>query len=158
MRYRRSFDAVTNPLNALASVLVMVLLILGLFYLAQFILKLLWYAAPVAFVASLIIDHKVFLNYAYWLGGLLRRRTLVGVAILILSLIGFPFLALYFLGKALFRKKVKQVQEDIRIRREGELIDYEDLDSEPLDLPHRLEQRREEQPRRRTDYDNLFDE
>ncbi len=165
MRYRRNFETVTNPFNAIASVLVMVLLVLGLFYLAQFILKLLWWVAPIVFIASLIIDHRVFLNYAHWVGGLLRNRTLMGVAILILSLVGFPFLALYFLGKALFRRKVRQAQEESRVRREGELIDYEELDSEPLDLPSpRLRERpeemrpRQDENRRRTDYDNLFDE
>ena len=158
MQHRSNNNApVSNPLNVVLSVLAMAVILIGLFYLASFVLKILYWAAPFLFIASLIVDHKVFLGYVGWIGKLLKRNALVGIGAILLSVFFFPFVALFLLGSALFKKKIKDARADAVRRREGDLIDYEEVDSESLELP-RLEKReppRPEEPKK-DKYDEFF--
>lgn len=158
MQYQRNNNGpVNSPINAILSVLAMAVILIGLFYLASFLLRILYWAAPFVFIASLIIDHKVFLGYVGWISRLLKRNTLFGIGAILLSVFFFPFVALFLLSSALFKKKMKDAQDEAVRRRDGDLIDYEEVDSESLELP-RLE---EQKPPRRNDkkegkYDEFF--
>ena len=155
MQYQRNNNApVNSPINAILSVLAMAVILIGLFYLASFLLRILYWAAPFVFIASLIIDHKVFLGYVGWIGRLFKRNALVGIGSVLLSIFFFPFVALFLLGSALFKKKIKDARQEAVRRREGDLIDYEEVDSESLELPS-LEER---QPPRRDEKKDKYDE
>jgi hypothetical protein len=132
----------------------MAVVLIGLFYLASFVLKILYWVAPVLFIASLIIDHKVFLGYFGWISKLLKRNLLVGIGSIFLSLFFFPFVSLFLLGSALFKKKIREAEQDAVRRRDGDLIDYEEVDTESLELP-RLEKR---EPPRSDDPKGKYDE
>lgn len=156
----------SSPLNTIASLLVFFLVLIGLFYLAKLVFKLLWFVAPLIFIASLIIDHRVFLDFAYWLGGLVKRNALLGIGAIVLSLIAFPLVAVFLLGKALLKKKVNDLKTAADQRREGERADYEIIDSElvddddPLDLPRQRQRPeieiRPRQDRQDSDYNQFF--
>jgi hypothetical protein len=145
---------ISNPLNGVLSLLAMAVVLIGLFYLASFVLKILYWVAPVLFIASLIIDHKVFLGYVGWISKLLKRNLLVGIGSIFLSVFFFPFVSLFLLGSALFKKKIREAEQDAVRRRDGDLIDYEEVDTESLELP-RLEKR---EPPRRDDPKGKYDE
>jgi hypothetical protein len=159
MRYRSSFnfDSKNNPFGLIIGLLIGILIMIGLFRLANFLFQILYYLSPVLLVATLIIDHKVVVNYVKWVVKLVKRNLLAGLAIILVSVLGFPVLTAFLLSKALFKKKVKSATEAWERETKGEFIEFEELDSEPLELPKVKE--KEPQPRKKdTDYENLFDE
>ena len=161
MSFERRSDTGGSPFSTVTGIVIAVLFFLLLFYLTKIVFTILWYASPILFIASLIIDHTVFLGYAKWIGQQLKRNPIVGIGTIVLSALLFPLTALFLLGKALFRKKVKEAQQEYENRTKGELIDFEVVDEdeimeEDLRLPPI-----EKEPRRSgrttgSEYDDLF--
>lgn len=142
-----------SPFGGVVGIIIAVVVFYLLFKLASFVFSIIWWAAPFLFLASLVIDHKIFTEYVNSVYGLFKRNWMVGLAAGVLSVVLFPLVSVYLLGKALFKRKMKQAREDMETRRHGELIDYEEIDSEiiemdlpPTDLPP--------EPMRRTNSDN----
>lgn len=154
MTNRKDINIGGNPLNSITGIILMVLFLLGLFYLARFIFNLLYWLAPVMLVATLIIDYKVVTGYIQWLISMVKRNTLVGVGAIILTIFGFPVVSAFLLGKALFKKKVKEAKSNFETRRREEFVEFEELESERLDLPEIEPQKKS----KNSEYDQLFDE
>ena len=108
------------------------------------------------------MDYKVVLGYVQWLIGLVKQSPLMGIGAIVLSALGFPVLTAFLLGKALFKKRIKQAQAEVRRTREGEFVEYEELEEEiQQDEPIKLPEAEELQPRQKRDpnqYDNFFQE
>jgi len=136
-----------NPWSTIIGVAVIVLFILGLFWALRMAFTLLYYLSPVLLIAALIIDYKVVLDYFKWLRDTFRRNAISGVIIGILSVVGFPVLSAYFLTRALLKKQVKKAKAEYERKRDGDLVEYEELQT---DFPPRA--RREE---RRINDDDL---
>ncbi len=143
-----------SPFGSILGIIMGVLFLIGLFYIAQFIFRILYFLSPVFIIAALIMDHKVVTGYGKWLWQQLRNNPLSGVLYTLLTILGFPLVSLFLLGKAALKKKVREAQQEAEQQRQGEFADFEELDSEPLNLD-RLE--RQAPPRRDTNYDNFFD-
>lgn len=159
-RSRSPFD--NNPLGGIAGFLVALVALYVLFKFLGFLYSLLWYAAPLLLIASLVIDHKVFLGYVNSIKGLFERKWYLGLAALVLSVVVFPITSLYLFGMALFRKKLKERAAAADERVNGRWTEYEDVSDEPMDLDipyEELPPAPEPQPRRRDDskYDDLFE-
>ncbi|MEN0005148.1 MAG: hypothetical protein AAF798_13435 [Bacteroidota bacterium] len=161
MESRRSFNinSNNNPFGLIIGLLVGILIMVGLFRLANFIFQILYYISPILLIATLIIDYKVVVDYGQWIVKMLKRNTIAGVAMILVSVLGFPILSVFLLGKALFKKRLKKATEAWEKQTKGEFVDYEELDSEPLELP----KIKEKEPQRKTNktdtgYENLFDE
>lgn len=131
-QYRFSSD---SPLGGFVGILVAVLLFLGLISLMGFIFRILWFLLPVIIIATAIIDVKVIVGYFNWVVGLFRRNWVMGLAATLLTVVGAPVVGLILLTRALFRRRVKEAQAEYERRTQGELVDYEEIDSETLDLP-----------------------
>lgn len=167
MSYQRSFNTGgRNPFSSITGIIMAVLFFLVLFYLTKIVFKILWFISPLLFIASLIIDHKVFLGYAKWLGGMVKNNPLVGIGAIVLSVLLFPLTASFLFGKALFRKKVKDAQQEYEKQVHGELVEFEEiveeeeLSEDVLRLPP---MEKEPRPRRTSstkpkdnEYDDLF--
>ena len=132
------------------------------FIIARFIFNILYYLSPILLIATLIVDYKVVLGYVQWLIGLVKQSPLMGIGAIVLSALGFPVLTAFLLGKALFKKRIKQAQAEVRRTREGEFVEYEELEEEiQQDEPIKLPEAEELQPRQKRDpnqYDNFFQE
>ena len=126
-----------NPLNIILGVAMMVLVLYVILQLASFVFELLWWASPVIFIAALLVDFKGVLGYGKWLVQLTRKNPLSGIIVGLLSVVGFPLVSLFLLGRGLFRKRIREAQQTAYEQRQGEFVDYEELDSEPLQLPER---------------------
>ncbi|PSR10387.1 MAG: hypothetical protein DA408_17640 [Bacteroidetes bacterium] len=144
-----------SPFSGLVGVLVAVLFFVGLFYFMQFLFKILWLVMPVVVIATAIIDHKVILGYFGWLGRMFRSNWVAGLAVTALTMIGAPVVAVFLLGKALLKKKIKTVQDDAERQEQGEFVEYEEIDSEFLNLPP-LEPRKPTPPKENNGYDDMF--
>lgn len=151
--YRFSND---NPLSTLAGILVAVLLFMGLFYLVGFIFRILWFLLPAILVAVAIIDYRVITGYVKWVFSLFQRNWIVGLAAALLTVVGAPVVGLLLLGRALFRRRVKDAQAEYERQTKGELVDYEEVDSETLDLPDLDRPRTQRDGATDDDYDELF--
>ena len=159
-QYKYSFNSSNNnPFSSIIGVVLGILFLLGLFFIARFIFTILYYLSPIMLIAALIVDHKVVMGYGKWLLRLTKDNAIMGIGAILLTVLGFPLVTLFLLGKALLRKRVKEAQEEVTQQREGEYIEYEELNSEPLDLPQieQWEKQAEERRRKSNDYDDFFD-
>lgn len=131
-----------SPFNTIVGIVVMVVGLLFLLFLARFIFRILWFISPLLIIGALIVDFKGVVNFVKWIIALYKRDTILGVVSTILTIFGFPLVAGFLLGKGLFKKRAKQIRQEERTRRQGEFVDFEELDSKPLELPE-LEDRKE---------------
>lgn len=158
MRYRKEFNFNNNnPFSSITGILLIVLFLVALYFIARAIFTILYYLSPIMIIAALILDYRVVLGYGKWLAGLLKENPLLGIGAIALSVLGFPILSAFLLGKALFKKQVKKAQEGARQAHEGDYIEYEELDDEPLELP-RVEKEEKKQEQRGNRYDEFFEE
>jgi hypothetical protein len=130
-----------NPWNAIIGVAVIVVFMVGLFMLARFVFRILAFLSPIMLIAALVIDYTVVTDYFKWIRNTFRRDAIAGVIIGILSVIGFPVLSGYFLARALLKKQVKKAKAEYERKRDGDLVEYEELQT---DFPPRA--RKEPRP------------
>ena len=160
MRYRKEINFNNNnPFSSLTGIVLVVLFLVALYFIARAIFTILYYLSPLMIVAALIVDHKVVIGYLKWVVGLLRDNLLLGIGAIVLSVLGFPVLSAFLLSKALFKRQVKKAQDEAQAPREGEYIEFEELDSEPLELPRiEKEEKKQEPPQQDSRYDEFFDD
>lgn len=146
-----------SPFQGIVGIVVGILFFFALFYFVQILFKILWFLLPVIVIATAVIDYKVILGYFGWIGKLFKNNALAGVAMSALTIIGAPVVALVLLGRALLRKKIKDVQTEVEQRQNGEFVEYEELDSETMDLPP-LDPplRADPPPKKDTGYEDMF--
>lgn len=158
MRYRKEINFNNNnPFSSIAGIIMVALFLVALYFIARFIFTILYYLSPLMIIAALIIDHRVVVGYIKWVIGLLKDNPLLGIGAILLSVLGFPILSVFLLGKALFKKQMKRTEEEARQTREGEYIEFEELENKELELP-RIEKQEKKQARQDNRYDEFFEE
>lgn len=154
-----------SPFSSITAVIIALAVLVVLFFLARFVFNILYYLSPIFLIATLFIDRSVIIDYLKWIRKLFKRDIIIGVGAAVLSIFGFPILSAFLFAKALFKKRVKDAAEEARVRREGRLIEYEEVEDDPLDLRRLEEQKRrraaeQEQKRGRdsdSEYEDLFE-
>ncbi len=143
--------------NGIIGFAFMVMIFVGLFFLAKGLFTVLSWVAPVLIAGALIINYKTVLNFIKYMWALLKRNPLGGILGIVLSVIGFPILSGFLFGKAILDRKVKSLSNAYQAREEGELVDFEEIIREENDSELSLPPI-ERAPRRRTDteYKDLF--
>lgn len=155
MQQRRNIDV--NPFSSIFSILIMVLIFVGLFFLAKGIFNLLALLAPILLIATAVIDYKVILNYGKWLLDLLRKDLLVGIGGILLTVFGFPIIAGFLFVKALLYRKLKKMNQGYQEQTTGEYLEYEEIkDEEPTSLELPRIEKKEKQEKKGNDYEQLF--
>lgn len=148
-----------SPFKGIVGILVGILFLIALFSFVKILFNILWFLLPVMVIATAIIDYKVILNYFGWIGKLFKSNALAGILVSVLTIIGAPVVGVFLLGKALLRKKIKDVKTEAERREQGEFVEYEELDSEtmilpPLDPP--APKRTQAPPQNDSGYDEMF--
>jgi len=157
MQERRKIDV--NPFSSIFSILTMVLIFVGLFFVAKGIFTILAWLAPILLVATAVIDYKIILNYGKWLLNLLQQNLLVGIGGILLTVFGFPIIAGFLFIKALLYRKVKKMNQAFEEESSSEFLEYEEIDDEvsaPLELP--TFEKEEKREKKSNDYEQLFGE
>ncbi len=113
----------------------MILVMIGLFYIAKGVFTLLAWAAPVLLIITLIIRHEVVLSYGKMLINLVKRNPLMGIVAIVLSIVGFPVVAFALFGKALLDRKIGQLGQKREKAYQDEFVEYEEIQEESLELP-----------------------
>lgn len=133
MRFYGSYRSRQNPFGLLIALAIFAALLYGMFKLTQWIFTILYTIAPVMLIATLIIDASVYKELWQSMVRLFRRSIGLGIVVSILGLALYPLVATYLLIKALLRKQDKTRQAEVRLVKDGELVDFEELESEPLE-------------------------
>ena len=157
MQDRRNIDV--NPFSSIFSILTMVLIFVGLFFIARSIFTILAWVAPFLIIATIFIDHKVIVSYGKWLLNLLRKDILVGIGGILLTIFGFPIIAGFLFGKALLYRKMKKMNQDFEEETAGEFLEYEEIEedfSTPLELPTFEKEVQKKEMKKNNDYEQLF--
>ncbi len=126
-------------LNGIIGFAFMVLLFVGLFFIAKGVFTILAWVAPVLIVLALLINYRTVLNYLKFMLGLLQRNPLGGIIGILLSFFGFPILAGVLFGKSILDRKVKKLNEAYQAEKDGEFVEFEEIikpeRETKLDLP-----------------------
>lgn len=161
-RSRSPFDS--NPLSGIAGFIIALVVLYLVWNLFSFLYSILAFAAPIMFIASLIIDSSVATGYFKSIKSLFERKWYFGLAAALLSIVAYPLTAAYMLGMSLFRKKLKERAQEMDEQVNGKWTEYEDVTEEPLDLdipyeelPPPPEPQRRSRSRKDNEYDELFD-
>lgn len=142
--------------NSIIGAIIMIVTLIGIYFLAGFVIGILYKWALLLLIPTAIIDYKVITGYFKWLGRLTKSNMATGLTGIVFSAFFYPFVTLFLFGKALFKRKIKQVEKEAVKQREGEFIEYEEMTEElPLELP---EVKTPEKETRKGDYENLFEE
>ena len=157
-----------NPFNSILSILFLVAIFVGLYYVATGIFTLLSWLAPVMFLGALLINYKVVLNYGKWLFHTLKTNFIMGLGAVLLMIFGYPIIAGYLLLKAIVSRKLEKVQRDFEERSRTQYAEYEEADIEveyedlSEDPPLNLNEARKSKSTRNiieddfSDYEDLF--
>ena len=156
--FRSPFER--NPLGAAIGIIVSILVLYVLFTIVGWLIGLLYRYSPLLLVAALIIDYTVVTSYVRGIKNLFERNVVYGLVATVATVAFYPFFFLYFLGAALFRKKVKEARREADIRRNGKWTDYEEVSSDtPIDIDTHFEELPPPPVTRRRDepgYDEYF--
>lgn len=125
--------------NGIIGFAFMVLLFVGLFFIAKGVFTVLAWVAPVLIILALLINYRTVLNYLKFMLGLLQRNPVGGIIGILLSFFGFPILAGVLFGKSILDRKVKKLNEAYQAEKEGEFVEFEEIikpeRETKLDLP-----------------------
>lgn len=122
----------SNPLGNLKFIAFGIIALIVLFYAAKLAFNIIYWIAPILLVATLFIDHKVFINYGKWILKLFKSNPLYGIGAGVLTAVAYPVVSIALFLKALLNKKIAQVTGQFQEKREAEYVEYEEL---PADTP-----------------------
>ena len=130
--YRSPFDR--SPVGTIIGIVIFVAVLYVMFSIVGWIISLLYKYSWLILIAALIIDYRVVLSYLKGIKRLFDRNPVYGLIAAVATVAFYPFVFLYFLGMALFKKKVKEARKEADIRRNGKWVDYEEVSEEPVDI------------------------
>lgn len=117
--------------ETIIGLVIMVALVWAAIFVFKGVFKILSFAAPILFIAALIINYKVVLSYGKLLITLLQKNTIMGVIALLLTFFAFPIVAALLLGLAVMNKKADNFMAQEREKRDGIPTDFKELSSTP---------------------------
>lgn len=148
--------------NIIPALLIGIVVLFVLFKLAGIVFNLLYYVSPIILLITLFIDHKVVVGYGKWILDVMGRNVLMGVGLSLLTLVGFPIVSLFLFGKAMLKKKVKEMTQQFEDQTQGEFVEYEEVKPEKeegwVELPPPPKRQKTKQTRTSdNEYEDLFD-
>jgi hypothetical protein len=144
-------------LDGLTGIVFFILFLVGVYMLIQGIYTLLYYASPFLLIGALLVDYKSVLNYGKWIVKQLQSNPILGIGIILINVLVFPFVCAFLFAKSLFKKKIRDITKDMEAEQEGQFIEYEEVKTERLELPPMPKK----EPQKRTDtdsYEQLFED
>ena len=153
MTYRKTSSF---RLDGISGILILVGFLVAMYFIVKYTLIALTVVAPLLLIAALIIDRSVVFNYVKWIGSTLKSNPLLGIGAILFTIFGYMLVFPFLFGKAIIKKKFKQAQQQYEKQRDGELIDFEEIESKPSrEKPLELPQLKKQGKGRA--YDQLFE-
>ncbi|MBK9018252.1 MAG: hypothetical protein IPM82_31730 [Saprospiraceae bacterium] len=153
MTYRKTSSF---RLDGITGILILIGFLVAMYFIIKYTLLALTVVAPLMLIATLIIDRSVVFNYVKWIGSTLKSNPLLGIGAILFTIFGYTLVFPFLFGKALLKKKFKNAQQQYQNERQGELVDFEEIESKPnkekpLELPQLKKQAKG------GEYDQLFE-
>jgi hypothetical protein len=144
-----------NKTNLFLGAIVLVIGLIFLFFIARSIFKLLSFIAPFLLILALIIDYKVVVNYLKSIWKNLQNNPGFGILMILFTVLGFPIVSAYLLGKAVLHKRVETIEKQAKAH-ENQFTEYEEVNDEEdfMDLKELEKLEKKSEPK--NDYENLF--
>ncbi|MBL7815166.1 MAG: hypothetical protein JNL70_09150 [Saprospiraceae bacterium] len=175
MSYQRTFrfgGGSNNPFGSLLSLLIFVGVLVALFFMVTGFVKLLYLVAPVLLIATLLINYKIVADYVLGVFETFQTDVLFGVVKVLFSVFCYPFVIGWLFAKAMFHRKMNQLQKDMEhqmgslnhtfqnTNQETQYTDYEEISSdtntnEPTETPKIIELPKPKD-KLRDDFDQYF--
>lgn len=157
--FRSPFDR--SPVATIIGIVILLAVVYVMFSIVGWVISFLYEYSWLVLIAALIIDYKVVLGYLKGLKSLFSRNAVYGLIGTVATIAFYPFVFLYFLGMALFKRKIKEAKKEADVRRNGKWVDYEEVTEEPMDIDTEYQELPPPPPppvRRRDDgeYDQYF--
>lgn len=138
MGNQNEFKIFGRSINLVIGIAFTIIFLMGLFWITNAIFRLLYWNWFVLFllIATLIVDYKGVVKFLKRIVNLTQRNLPVGLAAILGTAIGYPFVLIYLLGKGLLKKQINQIR---KTKKEDDYIDFEEIkdDQEYLDLPEK---------------------
>lgn len=115
--------------NTILGLVFMVLFFAALLFLVRGLFILLMWTAPLFLIAALFLRPQVVIGHFRWILRQLRDNTFYGIVVLLFTIFGYMLVFPYLFIKALLMRKVDNLQAEYERQTKGELVDYEELDS-----------------------------
>jgi len=147
--------------NIIPALIFGVIFLVALFFVARFVFNILSYLSIVFLIITLFIDYKIVVNYVKWIFEMMGKNPLVGVGLVLLTIFGHPVVSLFLFGKAMVKKKVKEMTQQFEEQTQGEYTEYEEVTPEEegmVELPPPPVRQKPKQTRGgRNEYEDLFE-
>lgn len=145
------YNSKKSPFGGVASLLLIVLAFVGMFWLAGKVFSFLAILSPVLLIGAAILDYKVIINYVKYVFGLFSTNIILAIGLVLLTVWAFPVVCVFLLVKAYASYKLKSIRN-----KNEELTPYEEVevvDEDFLELPNIEKSKKQES----SDYEQLFD-
>lgn len=120
----------SNPLGNLTFIAMAIGALILLYFLAKAAFTIVLWIAPFLFLATLVIDYKVVINYGKWVLSLFKTNPLYGIGASAVTFFFFPVVAFFLFGKALVQKKIGTMKEQLDKKVNGEYAEYEEVEAD----------------------------
>lgn len=117
----------SNPLGNLTFIAMAIGALILLFFLARIAFNIVYWIAPFLFLATLVMDYKVVVDYGKWVLGLFKMNPLYGLGASVVTFFVYPVVAFFLFGKALVKKKIGSMKDQIDKKVNGEYTEYEEV-------------------------------
>lgn len=152
-----------SPFGFLGPLIILTVFFAALFFLAKGVFWVLSWVAPILLIVTLILDYKIVLDFLNFVWKLLKENTIMGIVAVLLTVVGYPVVAGYLFFKALGKRSIKKVMENVE-KEKSTYTDYEEvveddsfLELPPLNKPQTKYTSSPEQPQSKSnDYDDMF--
>jgi hypothetical protein len=103
-----------NPFSSLISLVILIAVLVGLFFLVSGFIKLLYLIAPVLLIITLIINYRVVADYVLDIGQTFQTDILFGMVKVAFAVFCYPIVIGWLLAKALIYRKVDKIQKNFQ--------------------------------------------
>lgn len=118
-----------NPFANLTGILLMILLMVGIFYVARGIFWLLAEAAIFLLAGAIIIHYPTILGFFKWLWNTWRKSLVQGLLFTALTVLLYPVICAFLFFRAILNRKVASLESALKKEQQGEFVDFEELES-----------------------------
>ncbi|GAA5219545.1 hypothetical protein [Membranihabitans marinus] len=130
------FNSQRKPISTVQIIMgllfVFSLLYIG-FYITKWVLIGLSFLAPILLISAMFIHFATVKNFAIYLWQSIVKNPLYGIALTLLSIVGFPITCLILFFRARSRARLEKMNYEAEGFSDSEYIDYIELPEEDID-------------------------
>lgn len=128
--------------SGLYGLIVTILTLIALYYVAKGAFWILNVVAPLLLIVTLVLDHKVVVDYFKMLWRMILNTPIIGILAAVLSVVAFPVVIFFLFGRAWFGYYIRKKQKDMndtfqqhfqqQQAKEEEFVPYEEIKDQQL--------------------------